>query len=105
MNTDFLKAYEDLSNLQEANNKVTGRFDQPIARNGSWFGINPAYSEDELAKMEQEKAEAQAAAEEKEKQQLLNKYLDKISTITIKINIPSNSVVSNPNFAISILNS
>lgn len=82
MNTDFLKAYEDLSNLQEANNKVTGRFDRPIARNGSWFGINPAYSEDELAKMEQEKVEAQAAAEEKEKQQLLSKYLNKINTIT-----------------------
>jgi protein-tyrosine-phosphatase len=82
MNTDFLKAYEDLSNLQEANNKVTGRFDRPIARGGSWFGINPAYSEDELARIEHEKAEAKAATEEKEKQQLLNKYLDKISTIT-----------------------
>lgn len=78
MNTDFLKAYEDLSNLQEANNKVTGRFDRPIARNGSWFGINPAYSEDELARIEQDKL----AAKEQEKQKLITKYLDKIKTIT-----------------------
>jgi hypothetical protein len=78
MNTDFLKAYEDLSNLQEANNKVTGRFDRPIARGGSWFGINPAYSEDELARIEQDKL----VAKEQEKQKLITKYLDKIKTIT-----------------------
>ena len=82
ISTDFIKLYEELDNLNEANNKVTGRFDRPIARNGSWFGIDTKYSEAELAKMEQEKAEAEAAKDEQEKQKLITKYLDKIKTIT-----------------------
>lgn len=80
--TDFIKLYEELDNLNEANNKITGMFDRPIARNGSWFGIDTKYSEAELAKMEQDKLAAEEAAKEKEKQKLITKYLDKIKTIT-----------------------
>lgn len=75
--TDFMKLYEELDNLNEANNKVTGRFDRPIARNGSWFGIDTKYSEAELAKMEQDKL----AAEEAEKAREIKQHLEKAKKV------------------------
>lgn len=84
MNTDFIKIYEELDQLYETNNKITGRFDRPIARGGNWFGIDTKYSEDELARMEQEKAEEAKRKAEREKKQLLDRHLELASKVTTK---------------------